>query len=242
MNNLKITIIGNSVALRTRPPREYPNQKNYGIILEQLLSDEIVKKVIVTNKAIGGTIISDVVKNIDCYVNTFADYYIINLGVVDASNREIPYWYFKIINSKLESGIRLVLKNLYLKIIKPVRPFLVKIRGYRSWTSERKFNKLFEKLIGYLAKETNSKIIILPINKTTDRIKNELPGSEKKYDQYNKIMENISTKYNQIFVKIDDLKPEIHNPDGIHYSKTGHELVAQKIAKKILEVNKLYDR
>ncbi|MBN2105412.1 SGNH/GDSL hydrolase family protein [bacterium] len=236
MENIKITIIGNSVALRTRPRIEYPGQFNYCQLLEKMLCDQFPDKSIQLKiLASGGSTILDIVNNMDQYISTFPDFFIINIGVVDASTREIPLWFFKIKNRKGDRFFDVSFRKIYYHVIKPMRPFLVNIRGRRSWTSKKRFMKLFDQLLECLYKETNSKIIVLPINVTTSRIKKQLPGSEKKYFEYNQIMHNVAKEYNQCFVQLADLKPEIHCPDGVHYSLEGHKIVSQRIFNEILK-------
>ncbi len=234
MEKLKISIIGNSVALRVIPATNSIRQLNYGNVLETLLLKKMNMNLSVENNSIGASIITDVTNKIDYYVNSFPDYYIINLGVVDASSREIPRWYFKIINKWKLNSIGHLLKFIHLVFIKPLRPYVVYLRGRRGWTSPNQFRKLFDKLINYLLRETKSKIIILPINNTTDRIVKNLPGSENKYKIFSGIMKNIAKKYKQVYINLDDLDPLIHCPDGIHFSELGHQVVAEKIMDIII--------
>jgi len=58
MRNLKITIIGNSVALRNRPPEKYPLNKNYSQYLEDYLYSELDNtNIFINNKALGANTI-----------------------------------------------------------------------------------------------------------------------------------------------------------------------------------------
>ena len=129
MKNIKITIIGNSVALRTRPSEIYPLNKNYCKYLEEILNKNLSEtNIIVTNKALGATTIYNSIINIDNFVNTFPEFFIINLGVVDASTREIPLWFYRLASSKKNSFFYNVIKFLYRVIIIKFRPFLVRLR------------------------------------------------------------------------------------------------------------------
>jgi hypothetical protein len=52
MGNLKVTIIGNSVALRVRPPEKHPNNKNYTQQLGEILQKKIKNStIIIENKS-----------------------------------------------------------------------------------------------------------------------------------------------------------------------------------------------
>ncbi|MEA2107083.1 MAG: GDSL-type esterase/lipase family protein [Bacteroidota bacterium] len=236
MKNLNITIIGNSVALRVRPPKQYPDNKNYTKLLEKELSTQLPSHNIrLINKAIGALTTYDVIQKIDEYINTFPEFYIINLGVVDASTREIPKWLNQWINSKKENFILFLVHAFYNHLIKRYRSFFVKLRGKKSWISKKKIKKYFSELVQTLTKETNAKIIVIPINPANQRVEKQLPGSLKKHLEYNKIIEKIIKDYSHEFLNTDFLKHEIHYPDGVHYSYEGHQIIAKEISKIILK-------
>ncbi|MBU8893920.1 MAG: hypothetical protein KOO66_14155 [Bacteroidales bacterium] len=236
MQNYKITIIGNSVALRTRPPEKNPENKNYGKLLEEDLCLKIPdKNFVVTNKASGAYTVYNILTKIDDFVNTFPDFFIINLGVVDASTREVPLWFYRLASSKKTGFIFRLASLIYRVIIIKARPVLVKLRGKRSWISSKKYIKYFSLLIKTLLKETNAKIIILPINPANERIEKELPGSLKKHLIYNKIMKDASDEFSLYFVDLEFLYSEKHYPDGVHYSLSGHTNVEQELSEIILK-------
>jgi len=236
MKNLKIAIVGNSVGLRVRPPGVFPFNKNYGALIEDILQKEYEQQVItVHNLSMGRATIWDVLKKRGEILNQFPEYYVINLGVTDASTREIPLWYSNVINSDKESLVKKVLNGFYLKIVKRFRPVLVRLRGKRSWTSRHNFEKYMDGFIGFLQKETNARIILLSINNTSDRVEAELPGSGEQYLAFNKIIKRISQKYNTQYLDTTELLQEEHFPDGIHYSHEGHELIANKVSSLIID-------
>lgn len=236
MHTLKVTIVGNSVALRNRPQAKYPLNKNYSKYLEELLNSELNNtNIFINNKALGACTTYNVITKIDEYIQTFPNFYILNLGVVDASTREIPLWFYRIASSKKDNIIYNFSKILYRAIIVKFRPILVRLRLKKSWISSRKYKKYFETLVKTLSKETNARIIILPINIANNRVEKALPGTKKKHEHYNQIMQNIAENYSQFFLNLSNLKPETHYPDGIHYSGLGHEVVAKKIGEIILK-------
>lgn len=167
----KIVIIGNSVALRVRPPKEAPYNKNYGTVLQELLTAEDPKRTyLVQNKGLSRLLISEVFDRFDEYVQEFPDYYIINLGVVDASTREIPLWFANIIRSEKNSLFHRFMKGLHFHLIKKQHAFFVKLRGKKTWISERRFEQYYERLLKDLKKETNARFITLSVNTGNERI------------------------------------------------------------------------
>lgn len=225
-----MAIIGNSVGLRIRPPGTFPNNKNYGILLEELLQQRYPEKVIlVRNLCIGRATIWDILRRRNEILNVFPNYYIINLGVTDASTREIPLWFSNIINDTKESIIKKIFMGAYLYVIKPFRPQLVWLRFKATWTSKHAFRKYFEKIINFLYKGTNAQIIVMSINRPSRRIENELPGSTNNYIKINKVIKHIAKMYGAFYIDTTDLSSDIHAPDGIHLSLEGHRVIADRI-------------
>jgi lysophospholipase L1-like esterase len=230
MKNFKISIIGNSVGLRIRPPGKYPYNKNYGVILEELLQDKYPNKVVlVRNLCVGRATIWDILQKRTEILNEFPSYYIVNFGVSDASTREIPLWYSNIINSNKETWVKKICLIFYEFVLKKFRPFLVRLRGKKTWTSKKKFEKYFYYLLDFLEKGTNSKLIVISINNASERIEEQIPGSAKKYTEYNDIIKKVTKKFNAQYIDTTDLMSEVHTPDGIHFSLEGHQVIAERV-------------
>ena len=232
MQNKKICIIGNSVALRVRPTEKHPENKNYF----QLLQDEVGNNDLFYNLACGAQTVKDIYKEIDNYIRIFPSYYIINLGVVDSSTREVPLWFYRLSTKKSLNPFFVFWSLFYRSIIAKFRIVLVKLRGKTSWISENKFENYFELILQSLLKETNAKIIILSINEANERIESQLPGSLKKHKAYNKIMNKLADKYNQDYLNTNKLIGLEDYPDGVHFSITGHKKIAKKLSSIIYSV------
>ena len=232
---LHVAIIGNSVAMRVRPPGEHPNNRNYTMLLREDLStiadNPTIAKVV--NFSSGGTIIRQVHHQLDDIIRLFPDYYVINVGVVDASTREIPRWFFNMVNNTSQSWKYRITRLFYEGLIKKFRRSLVFIRGKRSWVGANEFQKLYALLLDKLLRETNAEIIGLSINLANDRVEKALPGSRSKHEQYNKIIKKCLDRNRCRFLDLTDLTPDPHYPDGVHYSAQGHGIVAQRIRQLI---------
>lgn len=235
MRKVKITIIGNSVALRVRPPVKQPDNKNYtGFLEEKWVDTEKSKQLAVLNLAKGATTVYNTIQNLDDFIRTFPNYFIINLGVVDASNREIPLWFYRLASSKKDTLLVKLANIIYREIIIKFRPLLVRLRFKRAWISKKKFEKYYTLLVGELLKETNAKIIVIPINIGSDRIEKQLPGTQKRHQEYNAVMQNVADKFEQRVLDITDLSSDRHYSDGVHYNAVGHKIIADKISKIII--------
>ena len=175
----------------------------------------------------------DLHKIYDQVINRFGDVYVINIGVSDAATREIPRWFADFLFSKKRSLTAKILKGFHLYFIKPNRRLLVKLRGKRSWTSAKVFKKEYEQLVHEIQHNTSGKIICLSLNLPNERIEHQVPGSTKQYKKFNQIIKNICLEKNSFYISLDDLNPEIHYPDGTHFSEEGNKVVATKILSLI---------
>ena len=234
MKHIKISIIGCSVAIRIRPPQKEPNNKNYGQFLLSKLSEKNENVYFtINNKAFTRAILKDIFLKIDELISDYPDYFILNIGIPDASTREIPLYISNFITYKNHLKFSVFIQLIYNFLIKPNIKFFVKIRGKRTWVNKKQFKNLYEKTINYIIKETNAKIIIIPINPPSKRIEDKLPGTIKNVVIYNKIISDLAEKYNINMVNINDLEPTQNFPDGIHYSVDGHKEISNRISEFI---------
>lgn len=233
MRRLSVVIIGNSVGIRVRPPLPVPENLSYSQLLEGLisnLSDDLVGHV--ENMSYHAQLIRDVEESAETYITKLPHFYILNLGVVDASSREIPFWYYSILeNSRSLTGK--FLSMFHARVISKNRRFFVKLRGCKSWVKPDAFSRSLDRVMEILLKETNARIITMGINPGSQRIENSLPGSLRKYISYSERIKLITEKHGQIFIDMGTfLTPEDH-PDGIHFSAEGHRKVAKRLFEEI---------
>lgn len=233
MKKVKIVVIGNSVGIRVRPPLESPHNLNYSQILEQLISDHSPALIgEVENISLQRFMVGDVLESIENYITRLPHVFILNLGVVDASNREIPLWYANIVKNN-KSLLGRFFSGIHMRIIVPNRRLFVKLRGGKSWVKLQSFTDSYERLIQTLLKETNACIISLGINQGGRRIEESLPGSTKKYTLYNEQIASVTRKFGQRYMEVNDFLTQEDFPDGIHYSAEGHKKLAGRLFEEI---------
>ncbi len=234
MKHIKVSIIGCSVAIRVRPPMKEPMNKNYGQYLQDKLSETDSNTCFtISNKAFTRATLKDIFPRIDELISDYPDYIVLNIGIPDASTRDVPKWFSDIITFKSQKSISILLATVYNIIVKPKRSIFVKLRGKNSWVNKKQFKNLYKILIEYIIKETNSKIIIIPINTPSDRVEKQLPGTKKNVEIYNKIINKLSSEFDIKKVDISDIDGVKYYPDGIHYSTEGHKIISNKIANII---------
>ena len=234
----KITIIGNSVALRVRPSIQLELDESYvyGYLLESELNkfDGNSLAWTVDNLGLSRLLIKEVYDNSDEYLRSFSDVYIFNIGCVDAPNREIPLWFSDIVFKRKYKIFHSVINTLYISVIKKyLRLPLVALRGHKPWVSETEFKFYFNEVLEMFCKQTSAKIIVMGINAGNQRIENMLPGTMANYRLYSEILKKICLKNQVDFIDVSDLSSENYFPDGVHYNDKGHAEISLRLVKSI---------
>ena len=224
----KIAIISSSVSLRIRPP-SLKKGRTYGEIIEDNEQDFQV-----TNLGLTRLLSTELKRNKDLYIRIFPDYYIINIGCVDAPPREIPEWLSDIVFERKYYYLYPFINYLYTKVIKRyLRRYLLKLRFSRSWTTEKKFKQSMIDILNIFRKETNAEVILVGINKGNERLETLLPGVMIKYERYNEILKEIACEEKIKFIDVSVLESVDYFPDGVHYNDAGHVYIANAILKEI---------
>jgi len=224
----KICIVGSSVGLRARPSNQV---LNYGKILNG--TDLKNLHLQVTNRSCGRYTSREVLSSRDLYIREYADLYIINIGAVDAPSREIPFWYSDILYNRRKSIFYNILYKVYYAFISKYRKLFTYLRLKKSWISKSEFTRNIKQLIECIQKDTNSRILILGINSGNMRIERQLPGTLRKYQEYNVELKNIADQFGLSFLDVSNLESEEYFPDGVHYNEKGHKFISEKVLNYI---------
>lgn len=240
----KITVIGNSVALRIRPVPSSDKKLTgvYSRLLETELNNSPNQDLDwhIKNMGLSRLMVREVYDSIDTYIRTFPDIFILNLGCVEAPSREIPLWFSDIIFKRRFRPLYNVSIKLYESLIKPyLRPFFLYLRRRKSWAPISEFEHYFELVLKTLKKETYSQIVVIGINPGSSRIENKLPGTTEKYKLYSDVMERLCLEHDLDYIDVSDMGSDSYFPDGVHYNSHGHQEISRRILKKIRKENDL---
>jgi len=228
MKGISISIIGNSVGLKCRPPSDI---LNYGCLLKK-------EGYLVNNLSFGRATTDEVVILKDSYIRTYPEFFVINLGCVDAPSREIPLWFSDLLYGRRKMFGSSILKFIFRAFISKNRSLFTNLRFRKSWISKRKFLDNVNLLTNYIQRNTNAKIIVLGINNGSERIERKLPGTIAKYIDYNLALKDLIIKKNISFIDVSDLSNQLHFPDGVHYNAEGHKIIANRLRKELLNLSK----
>ncbi len=240
----KIVILGSSVALRVRPPAQPERlNKTYAQLLEDHLNESESDTIFnVNNLSFSRALVQEFLDKRDQISSANANYIVVNLGVVDAPSRDTPLWFSNILSKRYFSILYHPCSFIYDNFLKKrFRRTLTSIRFNRSWVSEKKFKANLTNLITLISRETYAKVIILGINKGSERIEKQLPGTLQKLKKYDKIMQSVALDFNLDFIPTSDLESEDLFPDGVHYNLKGHRHISNLIAPLILKNEKDLD-
>lgn len=230
--NKTLCIIGNSVTLRVRPHIKNEPEKVYSAQLQDLLPEKW--DVIKYGKS--RYLSSELVEDIDDYINYGSDIYVLNIGCVDAPPRDIPKWYSDIIFKRKWLKLYPIFNGLY-RIISTlgVRKYLVYLRKGKPWVTIEAFKKNMKYAIDKIKENTKAEVIIIGINKGSERLEKHLPGILNNYAKYNNFLEELCYNRDLKFLDVQDLNHKEHFPDGVHYNELGHKIIAKRILGKINE-------
>ncbi len=239
---LRVVILGNSVALRVRPPRATADEGTYAEWLRRLGYDVRVV-------ARAGVVAGEMFRTLeDDVVTAFPDRVILNLGVVEVCTRRTVRW----LNNR-------PIRNYYLNAVLGT-PFVFPSRASRvmdlawrlvngltrrgaalaglewQWLPLPRFRQVLSSLIEVLLKETGAGIVVLGINPTSPRINERLPGSPEAIAKANAVLEALCgelgprVRFLAPTACFGDLPLELAVPDGIHFSAGAHRRVAERLA------------
>lgn len=218
-----ILILGNSVAVRVRPPVE--PEHTYGDVLREQFGFRV------DNQAQPASMISDVDPTT---LPTQASNYsaiVIQFGINEASTRSVSRKMYRSLQCPIEEH-RLIVRPFSLlarKFETEFRSTLVKIRGERTWMSTAEFKSGYTTLLSSIP--MGIPIICLGINTPSDRIESHLPGTQRNVPVYNDVIRIVCNEHGATYLDPASVVAPGMTPDGIHFNSEGHVLIARAIHK-----------
>jgi lysophospholipase L1-like esterase len=238
---MKVCVIGHSVGLRIRPPRENRKDGNFAEILELLLREDGCSGLSVQNLCNDYFTVDNLYK--DAFipvVRKSPDVVIIICGINDAVSRPLPQSLYKFLNKPRPN------KKTALKIFQKINsmmnryvfPYFIKLFRLKGWKTEEQFVEILFTYIDLVQKETCAHCIIINILPCTERIERMLPGSSANIEKFNIALNKVITKKNKCHlidisavVNRDNISEKV--PDGIHMNAAMHRKTAELIKEKI---------
>ena len=230
----RLSVVGCSVSIRIRPPaRSRSENKLFSEILVDLLNENDGNWELFNNSR-SRLLSTELIDYRDTLASQNPDILILNIGAVDAPNREIPKWYSDVLFRRKWLNLYGVASKFYHALIRRfLRNPLVYVRMKTPWVGIRKFEKSYTEFLKFVEKDLKSRVIILGINPGSERIENELPGSLDRYRQYNEKLRSIAERFDCDYVDMSELSAEDYFPDGVHYNAEGHRWCAEQLFRII---------
>lgn len=238
---MRICILGNSVPLLVSPYRQNEEEMTYGEILRNNLFE-------VKNCGRQSTMISDLYKTLeeDC-LSFFPDIVVLNYGIVECTYRtrtrwlqsrfSINAWKNTIISTPLMVRWKRIRNYVIKKLLRPFDRFFHCIGLHYRWMPPSKFGFCLMDISRAILKETGvNEIIVLGMLEARTWLEREAPKTSKSIIRYNEIMKSLcSSTQGLVFIDTARLLGNdlAYSDDGIHFTATGHELIAKAIADEI---------
>ena len=238
---MKIIVIGNSVGLMIRPPRNQSDDLHFAQIIKKKSSQKKLGITEIENRCKAGNIIDDIfVKDMDYLIGNSPEVVIVFLGINEAVSRPLPKFLYQPLNREryVSNMVARFLQKINYGANKYLFPYLIRFFSLKGWYRQTAFVSRVEVFIEKLTKETKSLILFASILPCNDRIEAFLPGSKKSIIEFNKELKNSLSKYDN--VELVEIKSDMLGaltetlvPDGIHMNSEAHKAFAEKILESV---------
>ena len=229
-SKMTICILGNSVSLVLRPPRRKVHERTYA----EILRDELPATVI--NWSQRAAMVADGVRAVEDVVITHAPQaVIIQYGIVECTYREMPRWLYQFVKLRLhgdENRLERLPVQLAARTLMPLCRRWAHLHGRWRWMEPAVFAHDIQQLITLIRKETAALPIVITIPTPSERVERLAPGTSASANEYNHVLAQLAVQTEVPLLDAAALiavNPHDLLPDGIHFSATGHRLVAEHI-------------
>ena len=225
-----ICILGNSVSLVMRPPRQTAAEQTYAEILRAELACEVI------NWSQRAAMISDGVRAVeDVVITRYPQAVVIQYGIVECTLRDMPRWLYQFVKLRLqgdENRWQRLPVQLAARTLMPLSRRWAALRGRWRWMEPQPFAHDVRKLVQLIRKETSALPIVINIPTPSERVERLAPGTSASAAEYNRLLALLAAELQVPLLDAAALiapDPDALLPDGIHFSASGHRLVADQI-------------
>ena len=242
---MKIGILGNSVSMIMRPPRENKSDKTYAEIMEGEYHHQII------HAGKRGVMINDAYSYLeDEIIRHSPDLIVIHFGIVEAATRIRDRYIYK--HSEREDYKNSIFLSKYprnfidkmidwgLISVGKCLEIMRRIFNKRiSWLSEQHFEYVLDAYISQIKKELCCPIIILGVANPGELMEKKCPGTMERVRNINAIFEKRADPENGIYyIDVYSCEEMAGNvPDGSHFSAAGHKIIANEILSVISKIS-----
>lgn len=235
----RVVVLGNSVALVARPPREKKGPTTYPELLPGLLGERGVPCELV-NVSERYLTVDGALEDLERRVVALSpDLVILNYGVVEAAPRIVPRpVYFFINRPPYRTSLpRRIFCRAASAAERYLAPRLLRAFGGFRWVGPALFAECLAAIVDRLWKECRCHTVVMNIPEPNDRMESLLPGIRSSTEEYNRIMQQACTRRTAHLLDAASLVraggAEAFCPDGVHFSAEGHKAVAEELAELI---------
>ncbi len=233
MTKKRIAIIGDSTVEWIRPYRNHQDEYTYSEYL--LNSDQYIVDIYVKAGMTSHEALILIWKEL---MGKFYDYYIFSFGINDCTPRSYPKVMADYYNNTLiPQNFFDKFAFLFYRVLTSTKlqKICSRLGISKPWVNLNVFEKNIDRIINLLTKETDGKLILLTIPKTSKRVCDILVDINEIIPKYSNVIKSKTSERVQV-IEINSLfedNYELYIPEGIHYSSLGHKLVYKEINKWI---------
>jgi len=236
----RIVVLGNSVALLARPPRDQRGPATYAEMLPGLLAGS-GHGVDVVNVSERYLMIDGALEDLERRVVSLSpDLVVINYGIVEAAPRLLPRPAYFYINRPFYrvSRLRRLVSGAAAAAERVLTPVMLGIAPGWRWLAPDLFRQCLRTAVEQLWKECRCAVVVLNIPRPSQRVESLLPGIGRSVDRYNRVINDMGEMHNAHVLDVAAIAagdPQRLSPDGVHFSVEGHREVAKAMAAVITE-------
>lgn len=238
---MRIVVVGNSVGLRVRPPRDNRADGNFSEILEQLLRTEGHTDIFIYNRCKSALTVAGLYEEeFDFIVGFSPDAIIMICGINEAVSRPLPRNVYQLLNKPRPfcSSFGRFFLRINSGFNKIVFPRIIKGFGLKGWETSETFISHLRVFADLVYKETRSHCFVMNILPCSNRIESLLPDSQARITSFNEKLEEFCTNNSHVhLVDVAKLVPPDRvsrlMPDGIHMCSELHLEVAHILRRMI---------
>ena len=242
---LRVVVVGSSVGLYVRPPRQGPLEGTYADLLGPMLHDRGLCSV-VTNRSRWLLTVTEAHRRFqELVLDHRPDVVVLDLGFVESQPRLTPLWVVRLLftwRPRLSGAARRVRRALlgpWWWCYVHLSPVLIRAMPWLpSRVQPATFGRGIEAMTRLARKERAALVLALDVPAASRRVEQTLASINRRIDATNATLRALGASPEgptvvAVSQLVRDLGPDAALPDGIHLSAPGHREVAARLVDEI---------
>jgi lysophospholipase L1-like esterase len=246
----RIVVLGNSQALVVASVDWSRTEGNYGELLERGLRRRGVNAMVINEARLWDLlhyVRPRLVESIGCHS---PDVVVLGYGMGECESNIPPTWLMKIIDfgrwipslNPVSRRVRKVSWPLLHRFRTWSQRRLIPLFGKRLWRERpARFTAELDRIIRFTRAQTGARVIVLSLYDPGPALEEIIPTIRKRAERFNQIIHDVVARFDpsdvrvvDIWTPINELGWEKATYEGLHYSATGHAMIADALKDAIV--------